>query len=258
MGYKMKQADKDISEQLRRLERADYSEEKYQATQNAAKQSLYREEAKVVISPFEFIFLQSKYLKKRWWLGQILLLLAVWPVIGLVVREDAVKRCLGVAASIFAMLLLPEIMKNTETNSLEIECTVYYSLRRIYGARILLLAFVDLVLISAFGMACVSNGSVPVADYLIQFILPYVVSCSICFTCLYSRRMKSTAVSVLACMVWSAVWVQMVLNEEFYRLISLPVWMGLLSLACLYLGFCIYRGQKNVNKLWEAKTEWNW
>ena len=138
-----------------------------------------------------------------------------------------------------------------------IECSVYYSLRQIYAARIFLFAVVDFLLICSFSFAAVLTGKLFVEEILIQFILPYIVTCCICFRTLYSRKICSEALAVLLCIVWCAVWAQLVLDEELYKMISLPVWMAMLVISVLCLGRLIYRGQKCCEEMWEVKPLWS-
>lgn len=49
------------------------------------------------------------------------------------------QRCIGIAAPLFVIMLVPEIWKNRNANAMEIECTSYYSLRQMYAARMMLL-----------------------------------------------------------------------------------------------------------------------
>ena len=55
-----------------------------------------------------------------------------------------IQRSMGVIASLFVILIIPELWKNRTFQCMEIEASSYYSLRQVYAARMLL-----------FGMAMV-------------------------------------------------------------------------------------------------------
>lgn len=230
-----------------------YSEGKLRETIRQSKRAFYESEAKETLSYTEFLYQQSGYIRKRWWVMQGGILLLLW--LGLEVTESGfyVQRLMGAAAPLFAVLLLPELWKNRNTGALELEGTAYYSLRQIYAARILLLAMVDLLLLSVFSAAAVLTEKVLIEEMIVQFFLPYLVTCCICFHTLYSYKAVSETFALFLCMVWCAVWTELVLNE-IYEKISFPIWLALTAAAVLYLGYCIQKGQRGCRELWEVKS----
>ena len=225
-------------------------------TIRAAKSAYCEAESVRPLTRFEFLMEQSRYIRKRWWILQGLLLAALGLML---IRADSsfyTARSMGIAGSAFAVLILPELWKNRSCGATEVEGAAYYSLRQIYAARLTLFAMADLLLITAFGGLAVTAGGVPVTDLAAQFLLPFNVTCCICFQTLYSRRMQSEIFSVFLCGCWIAVWVEIVLGKLYDR-ITLPVWCGLLALSAVYLVFCVACGQRNLHKLLEAEPIWN-
>lgn len=227
-----------------------------QKTIRAAKSAYCEAESARPLTRFEFLMEQSRYIRKRWWLLQGLLLACLgWMLI----RTNSgfyAARSMGIAGSAFAVLILPELWKNRSCGATEVEGAAYYSLRQIYAARLTLFAMADILLITAFSGLAVTAGGVSVMDLATQFLLPFNVTCCICFQTLYSRRMQSEIFSVFLCGCWIAVWVEIVLGKLYDR-ITLPVWCGLLALSAAYLVFCVACGQRNLHKLLEAETVWN-
>lgn len=250
-------SNKQLKERLGARTRAFYSEDRLWETIRQSKTAFYEKEAKELLSHAEFLHQQSRYIQKRWWLLQGGILLLLWLLLELTESGFYVQRCMGVAAPLFAVLLLPELWKNRSNGALEIECAAYYSLRQIYAARIFLFALVDFVLLCLFALATILTGKMLAQEMLIQFFLPYIVACCICFRSLYSQRIGSEAFALAFCMVWCAVWMQLVLNENVYGAISLPIWLAMAAVASLYLGYCIHKGQKGCEEVWEVKSLWN-
>lgn len=252
----MKLSVKQIRSHLNSGPSPSWSERRLAETIHQSKIAFYESESEGTLSRAEFLYQQSRYIHKYLWILQGCVLLLLWFLLHLSGSSFFLRRCMGVAAPLFAVLLLPELWKNRNANALEIEGTACYSLRQIYGARIFLFALVDLFFLCLFSMAAVRMGRMPVEELMIQFFLPYLVTCCICFRTLYSPRINSEAFAILLCMVWSFLWVQF-LQEKIYEAISLPLWISMTILAALYLGYCIQRGQKECGTIWEVKASWN-
>lgn len=253
----MSLSDQQIKRYLKCAESEAYPERALQKTIQTSRAAFYESEAEGSLSVLEFLYQQGRYIQKRWWFMQALLLLILWGMLSLMGDAWYVKRLMGTAASLFAVLILPELWKNRNADAVEIECAAYFSLRQVYAARILLFALVDLLLLGSFTVGAVASGRFAVWDMVIQFFLPYLITCCICFRCLYSKKAGAEIFAVFLCIVWSGVWTQIMLHEKVYAAISLPMWYALLAAAAGYLFYCIYRGQKNCRELWEVRLLWN-
>ena len=233
------------------------NEEKIQKAIDASKAAFYAAEETRTLSPMEFLFQQSRYVQKYWWLLQGLLLGAACL---LLLGSDSpvfTRRSLGVAAPLFVILVLPELWKNRSSDAMEVEGTTFYTIRQVYAARLALFAGVDLLLLTAFFLGASFFAKVTVWELLVQFVLPFNVGCCICFQCLYCCRSGSEAFSILLCSVWTGLWVLVVLSEPVYNTISVPVWIGLLTASFAFLGYSIHRGQRRIYDTWEGKPSWN-
>jgi hypothetical protein len=234
-----------------------YDREKLQETIKAAKRAFLENEAESSLSRLEFLCRQSRYIRKHWWVLQGCILILLWLLLNLSGSSIFFQKCMGAFAPLFAVLVLPELWKNRNANAMEIECTACFSLRQIYGARIFLFALVDLLLLGSFALAAILAGKLSAEELIIQFFLPYLVTCCICFRTLYSPRITSEALAILLCVAFSFLWIQFVLTENIYSIISLPLWLTMTAIAACYLGYCIGNGQKNCVTIWEVKAQWN-
>ena len=250
-------SDGQLKKRLYAKKKVSCTEKKLQETIVKAKAAFAENEAEEFLLPVEFLYEQCRYIKKRWWIIQGMVLMLLWIFLQWSESNYYTQRCMGVAASLFAVLLLPELWKNRNVNAVEVESVSFYSLRQIYSARILAFAFVDCLLLGAFALPVLMSGKVAAGELIIQFFLPFIVSCCICFRTLYSSQMGSEIAALFFCIMWCAVWIQIVLNEKIYRMISEPVWLVLTGIAAGYLGYCIHRGQKNCVKMWEESMKWS-
>ena len=122
-------------------------------------------------------------------------------------------RIMGISATIFVVLIVPEIWKNRRNGAIEIEQASYYTLRQICTARMLMFGVVDLVIVMVFLAITYQTTILSLSDLVVNFLLPVNVSCCICFRVLYSRWEKSEYIAVLSCLVWVGLWMMIVAND---------------------------------------------
>lgn len=231
-------------------------EAKIQKTIAASREAFLTGESERTMSHMEFLYQQCKYIKKRWWLMQGLLLAFVCFLLLGAETDALVRRTLGLAGPLFVILIYPEIWKNRSIDALEVECTTFYTLRSIYAARLTLFAGVDVAMLSVFYAGASLLTRLTLWQMLTQFLLPFNVTCCICFETLYSKRVHSQTLSLFLCILWAGVWSLLVLNNAVFRAISVPAWVALLTASVLFLGYTLYRGQRNWQSILEVKPLW--
>ena len=89
-----------------------------------------------------------------------------------------------------------------------------------------------------------------------QFMLPFNVTCCICFRTLYSKRINSQALSLLLCVLWAGAWSVLILNDAVFLAISVPAWVSLLAASVFFMGYTLYRGQRVWQNIMEVKPLW--
>lgn len=151
----------------------------------------------------------------------------------------------------------PSCGKTGPAAALEIECTAYYSLRQIYAARMVLFGLVDLALLTLFFSAALLAGQATLRDLIINFLLPFLVTGCICLRTLSHRRDTVCYAALPLCLAWTAVWVLLILSDQVYRMISLPMWLGMLLLATVYFLYAIRKLQNTCETIWEVSPVWH-
>jgi len=232
------------------------NEDKVRDTIAVSKAAFLSGEAERTVSPAEFLFLQSKLIQKRWWFLQGLLLAFVCLFLCHMETDYLIRRALGLTGPLFVILILPELWKNRNFDAMEVECTTYYTIRSIYAARLTLFAVVDLLLLSAFFAVASVVARISLWEMLIQFVLPFNVTCCICFRTLYAKRIRSEALAMLLCILWAGVWAMLILSNAIYSMISVPIWIA--SLAASVLGMCytLCQGTEKWQQTLEVKPLW--
>ena len=231
-------------------------EEKVMQTIAVSKSAFLSGELEQTVSPKEFLFLQGKLIQKRWWLLQGLLLAIVCLFLQQVEADYLIRRALGLAGPLFVILILPELWKNRNFDAMEVESTTFYTIRSIYAARLTLFAVVDLLLLSVFFAVASMVARISLWEMLIQFILPFNVTCCICFRTLYAKRIRSEALAMLLCILWTGVWAMLILSDAVYSMISVPVWIASLSASILGICYTLCQGKEKWQQTLEVKPLW--
>lgn len=213
-----------------------------------ARQCFYEEAENTEMSYLDFLYEQIHYIKKRWWVLQFFaLFLTGWWIHEL---EDVmrIQRLMGISASLFVIMVIPEIWKSRSAHSLEIEGVSYFSLRQIYAAKMLIFAVVDSIFLCLFAGAVTMTTAVSIEEIVIQFFLPMIVTCCICLHTLRSRYEESEYMACFLSLLWSSAWVLLTLNDKVYQAISAPVWIGLCGVAFLFLTYSVRRVMKECDR----------
>ena len=124
-------------------------------------------------SYFEFLYEQTKFIKKRWWILQGCVLMCLWIWLSNYTSDiKDMMRIMGISATIFVVLIVPEIWKNRRNGAIEIEQASYYTLRQICTARMLMFGVVDLVIVMVFLAITYQTTILSLSDLVVNFLLP--------------------------------------------------------------------------------------
>lgn len=153
------------------------------------------------------------------------------------------ERTLGAMSVMFSVMIIPEIWKNRSFSAVEIEKTAFYSLRRICAARILLFSVVDLLMTTFFFGVSVYTLQISAYRLIIDFLVPFNVSCCICFRLLYSRWNDMEYIAVFLSIACILIWTLIVSTDSIYQRISDANLGDLLIISFGYLIFCVHKSQ---------------
>lgn len=250
-----------IEERLRAysdsMEKVQVEDDRLQETIRVSKAALYQSEMETPLSGMEFLICQAGYIRKRWWLAQAFVLLALWLFLFAGGIPARLQRCVGVVAPLFIILVMPELWKSRNYGCMEIEAASRFSIKKVYAARMLWLLTVDVLLLSLFFAASVLTTRVTLWEMIVQFLLPMNVTCSICFQGLCSSRTDSGYYALGMSLLWTGVWTLIVLQEKVYETVTAPVWAIAVLLSVLLCGCSIYRVWKKCGNYLEVNPIWN-
>lgn len=245
----------DLKKQLtsyKKIIQVESEDKKIQETVTKSIDVFYSTEQESMLTYHEFLWTQFKLIQKRWWILQFTLLCILGTILLLSYDESYIQRGMGIVATLFVILIIPELWKNRTCHSMEIEEASYYSLKQIYSARIVLFGIVDILLLTLFCGTLTIGLHYEFTKLIIQFLLPMIVTACICFGTLCSKYILNEVVGIAFCVLWSAIWLLITLNEKIYTIISLPVWLALLVFSFVFLCIAIYRTINNCDNYWEV------
>lgn len=175
-----KQQIKEYKEEIEeKYVRAEAENKTVKACQNILSESVLSKQSHRT-SYFEFLYEQTKFIKKRWWILQGCVLMCLWIWLSNYTSDiKDMMRIMGISATIFVVLIIPEIWKNRRNGAIEIEQASYYTLRQICTARILMFGVVDLVIVMVFLAITYQTTILSLSDLVVNFLLPVNVSYSV-------------------------------------------------------------------------------
>lgn len=212
-------------------------------------------EQEMVLPYRAFLWMQWGLIQKKWWMLQGLLLLFSGMILASSGEEGYVWRGMGVSASVFVIIMIPELWKNRSCRSMEIEQAAYYSLRQIYAARMVLFGLVDVLLLTAFCGIMTIGLRIEFTKLLVQFLVPMLVTACICFGTLCSRFIKEESTAILLCILWSAVWFLLIFHENIYAVLTLPLWLACIAGSFCFLCAAVCHTLRNCENCWEVKFD---
>lgn len=199
----------------------------------------------------QFFWVQSRLIKKSWWLLQALILMAAWIMLDVADAVEYVQRELGLAAALFVILAIPEIWKNRTQNSMEIESAAFYSLRQVYAAKILAFGLVDICMLTIFCFVAARTQSILIYSLLKQFVFPLMVATGICFAILCSKRRFGETAAIFACIGANGLWALLLATGDFYDKITPALWRLLFGLSGAFIFLSIRKTLRNCEQ-WEV------
>lgn len=234
------------------INKIEVAESKLQETVIKSMDEFYNAEQYEKLSYREFLWVQLKLVQKRWWVLQFIVLCLTGITLVSSYDEGYIQRGMGIMAALFIILIIPEFWKNRTCKSIEVEDASYFSLRQIYSSRLVLFGGVDLLLLTMFCGITTIVFSYEIANLIIQFILPMLVTACICFGALCSKKGFGENIAIILSVLWSGIWTFVTMNEAIYTVISLPIWFVFIGIAVLFLCASIYRTVKNSGCYWEV------
>uniref|UniRef100_I5AR94 ABC-2 family transporter protein n=1 Tax=Eubacterium cellulosolvens (strain ATCC 43171 / JCM 9499 / 6) TaxID=633697 RepID=I5AR94_EUBC6 len=200
----------------------------------------------------EFVANQIRFMKKKWWILQSILLFFACEWISISGDTDYTYRGLSILASLFVILIIPEFWKNIECGSFEIEEASVFDLRSVYAAKFIAFGVVDTVLLTFFCVLATQLQGFLFADVLKQFVFPVMIAAAICLLSFSSKKRYSEVTTMMLCVISNLAWMILAMNESVYSEITPLVWIGLFGFCSFIIIYCVSKSLRRSGEYWEV------
>ena len=219
-----------------------------------AKEIMITKEKTSRIDFAEFLIIQMKIMRKRWWILQGILLFLACEWLSVSGDVDYIYRGWSILAALFVILIIPELWENMECKSMEIEESSLFDLRKVYAAELIAAGPVDTIFLTFFCVTVTQLQYVLLADVLKQFVFPVMIAATICMMVFSCRNPFSELTTMVICIVANLLWATIVLNESIYYKITSWIWIGLFAVSISLIIYSVRKVINNTSKYKEKQT----
>lgn len=234
--------------------------EKLRETVRLAETAYRERQAAVRIGFREFLSMQLRFISKWVWLAQAALLLPVLLTIGRGPLSMGEMRpelfILSSCASLIAFLGFPEILKSYSHGMAEIEACSRFSMRRLMGARMLILGLADLCCLTVILTVSAASSGTPVLRMILYLLVPFNVTCCGCLTVLDHVKSRQGGYFCSAvCILCIAVFARLSFVERYYEAAATGAWAVLFFCSLAYFVIELFRAFRGFDCLFCSKRE---
>ncbi len=256
----MKINERKIREDLASFSVPSYDPERMEKTIRLSKAAYCERQAVTRIGFWKFLSMQLRFIGKWVWLAQAALLLLILPAISRVpLSEDEMRlifRILSCAVPLLAFLGFPEILKSYANGMAEIESCTRFSMRRLMGARMLILGLADLCCLTVILVASAASSGTPVLRMILYLFVPFNVTCCGCLTVLDHVKSRQGGVFCAAvCVLCIAIFSRLSFVREYYEAAATGVWAVLFFGSLVYFALELLHVFRSFDRLFCAKQE---
>lgn len=196
-----------------------------------------------LISNTEFLLLQVKYINKKLWLSQLIIVF-LFSVLLLNDTSENISQVSSIYFSLAIPLLvicaIPEIYRNIQHESFEIESCSYFSLKKVYLSKLLIIGMVDLIFATIIISLTSKATGLPFYQLIIYFLVPFNSTCCICFTSMSNLEKKSSYLNCISIgLIWTVILYSLSKYTYIYEILQNRIWIVLIIMSMFYMAFII-------------------
>lgn len=256
----MRLNEKKIREDLKSFSVPVYDQEKLRETVRLAKAAYRQRQAAARIGFWKFLSMQLRFISKWVWLSQAVLLLPVLLAIGgsplSMNGARSVFLIFSCAAPLLAFLGFPEILKSYSHGMAEIEACTRFSMRRLMGARMLILGLADLCCMTMILAVSAASTGTPVLRMILYLFVPFNVTCCGCLTVLdHVKSRQGGYFCAAVCVFCIAIFTRMSFMKEYYEAAATGAWAVLFFCSLAYFAVELIRAFRSFDHFFCSKRE---
>lgn len=230
---------REFRDYLQQYQIPDYDPEKMEQTIRLARQAYRNRLLSKRIGFGEFIQMQIHFIGHGVWLAQAVLLIIALIAISSSSFSLKQMRPLFLTFScvvpLIAFLGFPEILKSYSQGMAEIEACTRFSIRKLMGARMLILGLADLCCLTVILAMSVTSSGLPVLRMILYLFVPFNVTCCGCLTVLNHVKDRQAGYYCAAVGAFCiAVFLRLSFVRKYYEAAATGVWAILLFCSLAY------------------------
>ena len=256
----MKINERKIREDLNSYSVPAYDPEKLVETIGLAKKAYCERQESIRTGFWQFLSLQFRFIGKWVWLAQAALLLLV--LLAIDQRSSSVSEMRPVflifsfVAPTVAFLGFPEILKSYAHSMAEIEGCTRFSMRRLMGARMLILGLADLCCMTVILAVSAASTGTPVLRMILYLFVPFNVTCCGCLTVLdHVKSRQGGAFCAAICIFCIVIFMRLSFVKEYYEAAATGAWAVFFFSSLAYFIVELIHAFRSFNCLFSAKQE---
>ena len=218
---------------------------------------IYKDSKKYkVISNTEFLLLQIKYINKKLWLSQLVIVF-LFSVLLLNDTSENISQVSSIYFSLAIPLLvisaIPEIYRSIQYGLFEIESCSYFSLKKVYLSKLLIIGMADLVFATIIILLTSKTTGLAFYQLIIYFLVPFNSTCCICFTSMSNLEKKSSYLNCISIgLIWTVILFSLSKYTYIYEILQNRIWIVLIIMSMFYMAFIINKFLANTSSYFEV------
>lgn len=250
----MKINDAKIRNDLQQFSVPAYDRDKMQETIRVSKKAYNERLLSKRIGFCEFIATQVRFIGRWVWLSQATFLLLSLYLLSRFnfgkVDMQSVFLLLSSVASLIAFVGFPEVLKSYANNMEEIEACTRFSMRKLMGARMLILGLAHLCSLTIILTVSTAGNAALILRMILYLFVPFNITCCICMTVLHHVRSRYAGYYCGAiCIVGLVILRILTWSYGCYEAGATVGWIILFFLSLIYLVIEIIRVFYSFNRV---------
>jgi hypothetical protein len=248
----MKMNDRKIRKDLLQFSAPAYDRDKMQETVRLSKKVYNERLLSKQVGFWEFIVMQMRFIGRWVWLLQAALLLVFLYLLSRYRFEkidmQPVFLLFSSIAPLVAFIGFPEILKSYAHNMEEIETCTRFSMRKLMGARMLILGLTDLCSLTIMLAVSTAGNASLIVRMILYLFVPFNLTCCACMTVLdHVRNRYAGYYCGAACVICTLLFSKLSFEKHYYETAVTGAWIVLFAISIVYLTIEIVRVFQNFN-----------
>jgi hypothetical protein len=250
----MKINDRKIREDLKQFSVPEYEPDKMKETIYLARKAYRERLLSKRIGFWEFITMQVRFIGRWVWLAQAALLMGFLFLLNRShfgrLDMQPVLLLLSLIAPLIAFVGFPEILKSYAHGMEEIEACTRFSMRKLMGARMLILGLADLCSLTIILAASAAGNASLILRMILYLFVPFNMTCCACLTVLDHVKSRYDGYYCgVVCVAFVMFFSKLSLVKKYYEAAATGAWIVFFYISIAYLAIEIVRIFQSFNQV---------